>query len=139
MTMTEQEHYGELTYWCEKGKYQKESDILQKLVPSEGEAQDTRIELYRRVSNTYYDIYNNGGCNIDLKEDGIRYGFYSMKSLGIDLSKTEELIENIEEDRDDLFDASCVEIDIAMDKVIEYIISLETNENFKPLLKEIEA
>jgi hypothetical protein len=62
-----------------------------------------------------------------------------MKSLGIDLSKTEELIENIEEDRDDLFDASCVEIDIAMDKVIEYIISLETNENFKPLLKEIEA
>ena len=139
MTMTEQEHYGELTYWCEKGKYQKESDILQKLVPSEGEAQDTRIELYRRVSNTYYDIYNNGGWNLDLKEDGIRYGLHNMKSLGIDLSKTEELIEKIEEDRDDLFDASCVEIDIAMDKVIEYIISLETNENFKPLLKEIEA
>lgn len=137
--MTEKEHYGELTYWCEKGKYQKESDILQKLVPSEGEAQDTRIELFRRVSNTYYDIYNNGGMNIDLKDDGIRYGIHSMKSLGIDLSKTEELIENIEDDDDNLFEASCVEIDIAMDKVIECIISLETNENFKPLLKEIEA
>ena len=139
--MTEKEHYGELTYWCEKGKYQKESDILQKLVPSEGEAQDTRIELFRRVSNTYYDIYNNGGMNIDPEDDGIRYGIHSMKSLGIDLSKTEELLENTDYDEIcfGIFEASCVEIDIAMDKVIEYIISLETNENFKPLLKEIEA
>ena len=41
------------TYWNKNGKYQKQGDILRKLVPDKGVAQDTRVELFRRASNLY--------------------------------------------------------------------------------------
>ena len=73
-------NHGSKTYWGEHGKHQKESDILQKLVPNNGQSQDTRIELYRRTANTYYDIYNNGGgdASIGLKTDNDEF------SIGVD-------------------------------------------------------
>ena len=50
-------------YWNNAGKYQELSQKLEKLIPNSGDCEDTRLELFRLVSNAYYDIYNNGGCN----------------------------------------------------------------------------
>ena len=67
-----------MTYWEHKGTHQKVADMLTEMVPDKGIAQDTRIELFRRASNTYYEVYNNGGCNFfsgmvdenDILDDG---------------------------------------------------------------------
>ncbi len=52
------------SYWGENGKYQKEADILQKLVPNEGQSEFTDVELFRVASNIYYEMKNNGGGNL---------------------------------------------------------------------------
>lgn len=54
-----------MSYWSRKGRHQKRYDRLYaKLVPDSGEAGSDAGELIRTVSNVYYDIYNNGGCNL---------------------------------------------------------------------------
>lgn len=54
-------------YWERTGKYQKESDKLQKLIPFQGEVnnptENPALEKFRKASNCYYDLYNNGLCN----------------------------------------------------------------------------
>lgn len=53
------------SYWSKNGRHQKTYDRLYaKLVPDLGEAGSDAGELLRTVSNVYYDIYNNGGCNL---------------------------------------------------------------------------
>lgn len=61
----------EKTYWNENGKYQEVFNTLWgKYVPSVGEVRlDNRklesvIEAIRCANNVYYDVFNNGGCNI---------------------------------------------------------------------------
>jgi hypothetical protein len=55
------------TYWNGKGQYQEAVTQLQKLLPKEGEVNEPRknkaLEKFRRASNCYYDLYNNGLCN----------------------------------------------------------------------------
>jgi len=57
----------ENTYWGSKGKYQTLADQLTEMVPAEGSVKHPRknakLELFRRASNAYYDIFNNGGMN----------------------------------------------------------------------------
>ncbi len=56
----------ENTYWNKRGKHQAKFDQLHcDLVPNEGFASTEHGELLRMVSNVYYDVYNNGGCNLD--------------------------------------------------------------------------
>jgi hypothetical protein len=56
-------HHG--TYWNGKGRHQRLYDRLYpKLVPDADEAGSDSGELLRTMSNVYYDIYNNGGCNL---------------------------------------------------------------------------
>ena len=54
----------ENTYWNSNGKYQHFVDELNLLVPFEGEVdrpkKNRRLEKFRRASNCYYDLYNNG-------------------------------------------------------------------------------
>lgn len=53
------------SYWSKSGRHQRLYDRLYaKLVPDSGEAGSDAGELLRTVSNVYYDIYNNGGCNL---------------------------------------------------------------------------
>lgn len=55
-----------MKYWNKQGKYQKLYDQLYKeLVPTEGKADTEHGETLRVLSNVYYDIYNNGGANLD--------------------------------------------------------------------------
>ena len=55
------------TYWAGKGKHQEAAMQLSALLPSEGSVvlpkKNKALELYRRASNCYYDLYNNGLCN----------------------------------------------------------------------------
>lgn len=53
----------ELTYWNNKGNFQKLAVELDKLIPSVGGCSDPYLEMFRIVRNVYYDIYNNGCCN----------------------------------------------------------------------------
>jgi hypothetical protein len=58
------------TYWASKGKHQKDYNRLwEKLVPESGEAETNHGEILRLVCRFYYDVYNNGLCNIDVMSD----------------------------------------------------------------------
>jgi hypothetical protein len=51
-------------YWYRSGKYQQLSEALQTRIPMQGEIENKdenpKLEEYRRVSNQYYDLFNNG-------------------------------------------------------------------------------
>lgn len=55
------------TYWDNKGKYQKLSRKLDKLIPFMGPVdkpyKNKALERYRKASNAYYDFYNNALAN----------------------------------------------------------------------------
>jgi len=55
------------TYWNHNGKYQKLADALNELIPVEGSVKNPRknkaLEKFRKASNCYYDLYNNGLWN----------------------------------------------------------------------------
>ena len=55
------------SYWNHKGKHQGLATALERLIPFEGEVKDHRknpkLERFRKASNAYYDIFNNGGIN----------------------------------------------------------------------------
>ena len=46
--------------------YQEKYDLIQKLIPAHGHAQNHEVDLVRMGSNIYYDVHNNGGCNLNL-------------------------------------------------------------------------
>lgn len=55
------------TYWDHKGKYEKEyHEIYDNYIPDMGSCDLMAAELIRCLSKIYYDIYNNGGCNLDM-------------------------------------------------------------------------
>lgn len=119
------------TYWNSKGKYQAESDILAKLVPTEGSSQFTDIELYRIATNIYYDIFNNGGGNLD----GARNDqFKILEGYGFDMPILNKIIEAQEMedgeqvgDPDEFFEDAQIEIENVMDQVIERIRTMPKN------------
>ncbi len=51
-------------YWNSAGKYQRFADELERLIPEEGGVdqpqKNRKLEKFRRASNCYYDLYNNG-------------------------------------------------------------------------------
>lgn len=57
----------ENTYWNHNGKHQKICKLLEQKVPSSGQVNEPiknkALEKFRKASNCYYDLYNNGLCN----------------------------------------------------------------------------
>lgn len=55
------------TYWSGHGKHEALKEKLNTLVPFSGEVSEAdknpALEKFRRASNCYYDLYNNGLCN----------------------------------------------------------------------------
>ena len=54
-----------MTYWENKGRYQAKADALRERVPVFGSATNAKtsnkhLEKFRKASNCYYDLYNNG-------------------------------------------------------------------------------
>lgn len=54
-------------YWDGRGFYQKQADLLEKLLPATGVCpnvtQNEKLDFFRRAVNCYYDLYNNGLTN----------------------------------------------------------------------------
>lgn len=52
------------TYWNHTGKFNQEAEELRKLIPGSGSVDNPRrnraLERFRKASNCYYDLYNNG-------------------------------------------------------------------------------
>jgi hypothetical protein len=52
------------SYWYRSGKYQQLAEALQSRIPMQGEIENKDenpcLEEFRRVSNQYYDLFNNG-------------------------------------------------------------------------------
>jgi len=125
----------EQSYWGQNGKYQKEADVLQKLVPAEGASPDLSVDLFRRASNLYYEIFNNGGGN--LEGEGQDIEVKRFESEGFDLPIVNLLIEQLNEyddqgefvgDRDKYFEGAQDEMDRLMDQVIEQIMEIRKSE-----------
>ena len=80
-------------YWSRTGEFQEDYNRLHAaLVPKEGSAKTRRGQLLRYVSNIYYDVYNNGGCNLRWPsfKPARRFimrcmGFYGLRSFGTKL------------------------------------------------------
>lgn len=54
----------EKKYWNGTGKYQKELERMEQLIPIMGRTDNKYMNLFLVATNIYYDVYNNGGCNI---------------------------------------------------------------------------
>lgn len=75
------------TYWNHKGTHQAKADELRKRVPASGSVDSPRknkaLEKFRKASNCYYDLYNNGLCNrvqefrqvFGISSSHFKYGF----------------------------------------------------------------
>lgn len=77
------------TYWNENGKYQAAADAMGKLVPRQGDCtKGSLLELFRLAANAYYDLFNNGLGNaqvrlpelIDALADLERRGYFEKAS-----------------------------------------------------------
>lgn len=55
------------TYWNNNGKYNAVADLLRNRIPDIGSVENPRknpaLEKFRKASNAYYDLYNNGMGN----------------------------------------------------------------------------
>ena len=55
------------TYWNHNGKYEAFAQFLHTLIPLEGTVdkphKNKALEKFRKASNCYYDLYNNGLWN----------------------------------------------------------------------------
>ena len=52
------------TYWNNQGKYQDWVNEIGETVPSMYDTDNKHMNIFIAMSNIYYDIYNNGGCNL---------------------------------------------------------------------------
>ena len=73
------------TYWNSNGTYQNLAEQLRPLVPHAGEItgkENKALEKFRKASNAYYDIFNNGGCNRAAEIRRIfKFGMTSMSEV----------------------------------------------------------
>jgi len=100
----------EPTYWNNKGKYQKESDMLEDMhIPMKGEALTKQGQLMLCVSNLYYQRYNNGFGNPIGHYTAYIRKYCKAKKLGIRIVQ----------------DMTMQEFDKAVDKVIKHLVKTE--------------
>ncbi len=56
-----------ISYWNSNGRHQNLSTLLEEMIPATGEVgggrANLKLEKFRKASNCYYDLYNNGLCN----------------------------------------------------------------------------
>lgn len=72
------------TYWNNNGKHQKEYNELSEQLPNSGMAPTMPLEAVRRISNVYYDLYNNGACNEKFGDLGFVYDWLDARDVEYD-------------------------------------------------------
>ena len=119
------------TYWSDKGKYQEEYDLLQTLIPEEGHAQDNDVDLVAMGSNIYYDVYNNGGCNLNnprflvyldtIESNGIKLGVLRQLQESFEVVDHDSECDPIYESEAPEFDDACKKCDDIIDELMERV------------------
>lgn len=61
-----------MSYWNGEGLYQNELNKISENIPDIGMTNNKYMNLYITANNVYYDVYNNGGCNLDNYEEDIK-------------------------------------------------------------------
>lgn len=127
------------SYWNNTGHYQVQCDQIKKDVPTLGHAKTLPVELFRCGQNVYYEIFNNGGCNLDpddVDEFSKNTQLQHIASYGIDTSEIDDMVEKMVKENDDEYEIDsyddsesttmCIKIckdggfmDIMMNSVIE--------------------
>lgn len=118
------------SYWSDKGTYQEEYDLLEKLMPSEGHAVDNDVDLVVMGSNIYYDVHNNGGCNLNNPRFLVYLDTIARHvDLGI-IKQLQESFEVVDHDKEcdpiyeseaPDFDEACRKCDEIMDTLLERV------------------
>lgn len=136
------------TYWNNSGKYQSEVDRINELMPSWGRTNNPYLNLFLTASSLYYDVYNNGGCNIKdcyVKNIETYIKPYAEDIKGINFKCTlNTIIKNLRnEEKLEKFLDSIVEFvsdkDLSYDRYVAYfdndkkIISYEKKEGLREI------
>jgi hypothetical protein len=111
----------EHTYWNSNGLFSNDTITkLDALIPSQGKVVKPRInkalEKYRKASQAYYDLYNNGLYNRarEFREvfgiSSSKYIFKRPNGRGTDF--TQELVTLTESAMDKIVDLACIEQNI---------------------------
>jgi hypothetical protein len=118
-----------LTYWSGKGRYEKAGKALQKMIPASGSVdqpkKNPRLEKFRKASNCYYDLYNNGLGNRAgefSKVFGIRSSIYKYRDGRYGHSYERHMYDLVEAEMSA----------IIAEAAAEQGIDLETGESLKP-------
>ncbi|MDX5808477.1 MULTISPECIES: hypothetical protein [Bacillus cereus group] len=112
----------ENTYWNSNGNHQEELNRINSLKPSWGMTTNKHMNLFITASKVYYDVYNNGGCNLsDCYEEKIREFIIpfadDIKSLRLDV-QVKTLIKNFNNKK---------KLERFMDEVILYLQDKDLN------------
>lgn len=94
-------------YWENSGKYQVKANQLQQNMPTMGKTNNEKYNAFIGMVNVYYDVYNNGGCNLSntRMQDGIKDVKKILKQFNVRRvvtdfayleSKMDELLEKID-------------------------------------------
>jgi hypothetical protein len=107
----------ENTYWNSKGRYETASQLLRAMVPTEGEVVNPKknkaLERFRRASNCYYDLYNNGLCNRAAEFRNV-FCFSAVRMRTCDGDFRDACLVKTEEVMDHIIEAAAVEQGLAL-------------------------
>ena len=100
------------TYWNGKGKYQTQHDQLEDRIPYSGSVENPKenrhLEKLRKAGNCYYDLYNNGLCNL---ADEFRkiFGIASSKHGSYKKGFDDVLKQHVESKMNLFIEKACIE------------------------------
>jgi hypothetical protein len=106
--------YPNASYWNHSGLHQHLVDPLNELVPISGEVPNKRknpaLEKFRKASNCYYDLFNNGLCNRAREFYGVfKIASSHYKRVGSYGDYSDRLYELVEEKMDEIIFAAAQE------------------------------
>ena len=105
----------ERAYWYNNGNFEPELQKIYDLMPDWGMTDNKYMNLFIMASRLYYDVYNNGGANLELCEEDIEQFLVpfadELKSINLNVTfKT--FIKNIENEK---------KLEAFMDEVILHV------------------
>jgi hypothetical protein len=114
---TNKEDIMEQTYWNNNGKHEVLNQLLHAMVPAQGEVANHKknkaLEKFRRASNCYYDLYNNGLCN-RANEFRSVFGFSAVRMKTWDGWFRDACFVKTEQVMDQIIEAAAVEQGLAL-------------------------
>jgi hypothetical protein len=75
------------TYWNGRGLHKAKYEAAQEQIPAQGRAATMELNLLRVVVNLYYTLYNDGSCNLEIKQPPVKFFLADFSS---EIEKTGE-------------------------------------------------